>query len=98
MSVLNLESMQESLAKYMNPSRRKLLFLLSQQSPRKVSELSRLAGLSERTCKASVQRLLEFNLVQIQEGKFVSLTSTGRTYVNQLKVSFRPVVTAEVQD
>lgn len=95
MSVQNLESMKEELARYMNPSRRKLLFLLSQESPRKMPELSRLAGLSERTCKASIQRLLEFELVQVRDGLNVSLTNTGRAYVNQLKVSFRPVVTAD---
>lgn len=94
MSIQNLEVIQQDLSRYMNPARRKLLFLLDAQVPRRLTELSRLTEMSDRTCKAAVQRLVELGLVQIRDSKGVALTADGAAYVRQLKLSFRKVVAA----
>lgn len=94
MSIQNLQDIQQDLSRYMNPTRRKLLFLLDQQVPKRLTELSRLTEMSDRTCKASVQRLVALGLVQVRESKSVALTVDGAAYVRQLKLSFRQVVAA----
>ncbi|MCF8563949.1 helix-turn-helix domain-containing protein [Alicyclobacillus tolerans] len=79
----------DQITRFMNPSRRKLLLLLAEQSPRTIPELSTLLGITQRTCKATINRLMELEFVKVLPDHSVVITEHGRDYARRLRVSIR---------